>query len=631
MKVLKYIAGLMAGSLSLSLLGGCSSQNSGTLTETTVIMSETVEETGQDSGDETTEIGLLNGNYDDDDLNESWSGEKASMIKCNGASSEISGDGIQADGNILKITQAGTFVFSGTMDDGQIQVDADKEAVVHIVLNGLTASSSSSSVIYGIQSKKIVITLAQGQENTLSDAASYVYEGGAEDEPNACIFSKDDLSINGKGTLNINGNYQDGLRSKDNLKIINGVINVAARQNGVKGKDSVSIKDGDLTIDAGGDGIKSNNDTETDKGYVLLDGGKYRITAAQDGIQAETILEINGGSGSIMSGGGSSNASYDESGQPREAWGQWGGRTDDKTQMSAEPSESAKGLKAGTAMYLNGGDFTIDSSDDSIHSNGNITINDGAFVMESGDDGVHADNEIVINGGVVQVNKSYEGLEGLTVDIRGGDIDIAAVDDGINSAGGSDTMMSGRPGEGSFASGSDCWIRISGGDIYVKASGDGLDSNGNLYMDGGMVVVEGPEDSANGTLDYEGRAEITGGTFVGTGSGGMAMAFSDSSSQYSLNVISDEVISAGMFVTLSDSSGKEILSVSPTKSFECIQISSPLLVSGETYLITYGEDTSMEVTLDSISTWSGKASMGDGKGGLDGPGNDQKTIGLRLH
>ena len=207
MKGSKYLAGLLAGSLSLSLLGGCASQNSGTLTETTVVMSESVENAEQNSENETVETGPLTGNYDADDLNESWSEGKATIIKCNGESSEISGNGIQADGKVLKITQAGTYVFSGNMSDGQIQVEADKDDVVHIVLGGLTASSSSSSVIYGIQSKKIVITLAKGQENILSDASSYVYENASEDEPNACIFSKDDVSINGEGILNIHGNY----------------------------------------------------------------------------------------------------------------------------------------------------------------------------------------------------------------------------------------------------------------------------------------------------------------------------------------------------------------------------------------------------------------------------------------
>ena len=578
MKGLKYLAGLMAVSLSLSLFSGCDSQSSSVLTETTVVMSESTEDAEQNNKSETVGTGLLVENYDADDLDESWSEGKATIIKCNGESSEISGNGIQADGNILKITQAGTYVFGGKMSDGQIQVNADKNDVVHIVLGGLTASSGSSSVIYGIQSKKIVITLAKGQENVLNDASSYVYKNASEDEPNACIFSKDDVSINGEGSLNIYGNYGDGICSKGNLKIINGT---------------------------------------------------YRITAAQNGLQAETVLQINGGSGSITSGGGSSNASYDENGQIQKKWGRWDGQMDEQEPTDSEmpgdgrtsveesgistedggSSDSAKGLKGGVGIYLNGGDFTIDSSDDSIHCNGSVTVNDGTYIMDSGDDGIHADQALLINGGILQINKSYEGLEGMTVDIRDGEINVTSIDDGINSAGGSDTLKNGRPGQNSFASEDDCWIRISGGDIYVKASGDGIDSNRNLYMDGGMLVVEGPEDSANGTLDYEGKAEITGGTFIGTGSSGMAMAFSNSSTQCSVNVVVDTMLPSGTMVTVTDSSGKDILSVSPTKSFNCIQISSSLLVYGETYTVTYGDGDSKEIRLDSVSVWSGQETV----------------------
>lgn len=637
MKGLKYLAGLLAVSLSLSLFSGCESQDSGVLSETTVVMSESTEEAEQNNESEAVETGLLAGNYDADDLDESWSEGKATIIKCNGESSEISGNGIQADGNVLKITQAGTYVFSGKLSDGQIQVNANKNDVVHIVLGGLTASSGSSSVIYGIQSKKIVIILAKGQENVLNDASSYVYQNASEDEPNACIFSKDDVSINGEGILNIYGNYGDGVCSKGDLKIINGTLNINARQHGLKGKDSVTIKDGDLTLTAGGDGIQSNNDADADKGYILLDGGTYRITAAQNGIQAETVLQINGGSGSVTSGGGSSNASYDENGQIQKKWGRWGGQMGEQELADSEmpgdgrtsveesgistedsgSSDSAKGLKGGAGIYLNGGDFTIDSSDDSIHCNGSVTVNAGTYIMDSGDDGIHADQALIINGGILQINKSYEGLEGMTVDIRDGEINVTSMDDGINSAGGSDTLKNGRPGQNSFALEDDCWIRISGGDIYVKASGDGMDSNRNLYMDGGMLVVEGPEDSANGTLDYEGKAQITGGTFIGTGSSGMAMAFSDSSTQYSVNVVADTMLSSGTMVTLADSSGKEILSVSPTKAFNCIQISSSLLVYGETYTVTYGDGESKEIRLDSVSVWSGRNAAGGIQGGQD--------------
>ncbi|MDD3221820.1 MAG: carbohydrate-binding domain-containing protein [Clostridia bacterium] len=616
---------VLTGTMILSLLGGCSSRtessDEGRVTETGIITEDTSETAA--AVIETTSAAMT-GDYDEEDLDDSWSEANATKIECKEDSITVTGNGAQAEQSVVKITQAGTYVISGTLKDGQIQVDADKEDMVHIILNGITASSSTSSVINGIQSEKIILTLAEGTTNTFSDGASYVYEDDTTDEPNACIFSKDDISINGKGTLIVTGNYEDGIRSKDDLKIVDGILDVTALQNGIKGKDSVSIKDGEIQINAGTDGIKSNNAEETDKGYVILDGGTYNITASQDGVQAETVLQINGGSGNITTGGGSANASYDTSGQVNENWGQWGGEKPAATTEETE-SDSAKALKAGTALYLNGGEFTIDSSDDSVHCNGDVEIQGGIFTMDSGDDGIHADNQLLIRDGMITINKSYEGLEGLTVEIQGGNMDITVADDGVNSAGGTDTAMEGRSGENGFASGSDSWVRISGGELYVNATGDGLDSNGNLYVEGGVITVEGPENSGNGTLDYGGTAEITGGTFIGVGNSGMAMGFSDSSSQYSAVVVSDGNMVAGTSVTVNDSTGKELFSLTPKKSYNCIQISSSELVSGETYQITYGDGTTAEVTLDGIATWSGSGAGGMGgmtKGGMGGgPGH----------
>lgn len=626
MKRSKTGAVVLTGAVILSLLGGCSSKtdssDEGRVTETGIITEDT-SETTTTAVIETTSAAMT-GDYDEEDLEDTWSEADAVKIECNGDSITVTDSGAQADQSVVKITQAGTYVISGTLNDGQIQVDADKEDMVHIILNGITAGSSTGSVINGIQSEKIILTLAEGTTNTFSDGASYVYEDDTTDEPNACVFSKDDITINGSGTLIVNGNYEDGIRSKDDLKIVDGILEVTALQNGIKGKDSVSVKDGEIQINAGADGVKSNNTEETDKGYVILDGGTYTITASQDGVQAETVLQINGGTGSISTGGGSANASYDTSGRANEKWGQWGGENPAETTEETE-SDSAKALKAGTALYLNGGEFTIDSSDDSVHCNGDVEIKGGIFTMDSGDDGVHADNQLLIRDGMITINKSYEGLEGLTVEIQGGNMDVTAADDGVNSAGGTDTGMEGRPGENSFASGSDSWVRISGGELYVNAAGDGLDSNGNLYVDGGIITVEGPENSGNGTLDYGGTAEITGGTFIGVGNSGMAMGFSDSSSQYSAVVVSNGNMAAGTSITVSDSAGKELFSLTPEKSYNCIQISSSELASGETYQITYGDGTTAEVTLDGIATWSGSGAGGMGgmtPGGMGGgPGH----------
>ena len=135
-----------------------------------------------------------------------------------------------------------------------------------------------------------------------------------------------------------------------------------------------------------------------------------------------------------------------------------------------------KALRQGTSLTVNEGVFTIDSSDDSLHSNGDLTLTGGTFDIASGDDGMHADSSLMISGGTVGITKSYEGIEGMTVTISGGTISLTASDDGVNSAGGSDgSSLNGRPGQNGFAAvNTDCFVSITGGVLTIDASGDGL-------------------------------------------------------------------------------------------------------------------------------------------------------------
>ena len=231
----------------------------------------------------------------------------------------------------------------------------------------------------------------------------------------------------------------------------------------------------DVTIDAGGDGIQSNGSGDPTYGWIRIEDGTFQITAAQDGIQAESALEIDGGSYSIETGGGSANAVMKSDGTLNPQWGRWG-----EAESTEDTSVSAKGLKAGTALNLSGGSFSLDTSDDALHSNGSLTISGGDITIATGDDGAHADEALEISSGTIEITYSYEGLEGCSVTISGGSITIQSVDDGINAAGGSDGTMGLDFDQ--FGTSSDCFLRITGGEIEIDASGDGLDSNGPLYL-----------------------------------------------------------------------------------------------------------------------------------------------------
>lgn len=224
-------------------------------------------------------------------------------IILNKTSITASNSKVKVSGSTATITGAGTFTLSGTLNDGQIIVNAGKDDLVTLVLNGVNINCSYGSGIYGVQSDKIIITLAAGTQNTISDGSSYTLDSGSH-EPNAAVFSIDDLTLNGTGTLTVNGNYQNGILAKDDLVIAGGTYIITAKNDAIRGRDSITITDGIFTINAGADGLQSNNDEDTAKGFVYISGGSLKITAGNDGIQAYTVLKISGGTFDITTGGG---------------------------------------------------------------------------------------------------------------------------------------------------------------------------------------------------------------------------------------------------------------------------------------------------------------------------------------
>ena len=495
---------------------------------------------------------------------------------------------------ILRITSGGTYTLSGNKKDTMILVDVG-DSDVQLILDGITVQNSEGPALYIQSADKVTVTLNAETVNTFSDGTSYsITDGGSA--PDAAIFSRADLTINGTGTLKVNGNYKHGIVSKDDLIISSGTLQVTANNVGLNGKDCVKINSGNITIQAGSDGIRSDNDEDTSRGYIYLYGGTINITAANDGIQAETILKIEDVALTVKAGGGSS------------------------TSMSSS-DESYKGLKAGSDILISGGSFDINSKDDCIHANGTVTLSGGSYTLSSGDDGVHADTDVSISGNAttLTITKSYEGIEGSTVVISGGNISITASDDGINAAGGNDaSAMGGRPGFGSFTS-STGKIVISDGTVNIQASGDGIDANGSVEISGGFITVSGPNSGDTSILDFDTSGTISGGIFIGTGASSMAQNFSSSSTQ---GVIMMSVGSqvAGSTVALKDASGNVIRSHEALLPFSCVIISCPEIKQGQSYTLSAGsyfKDITMTTTV--YGTSGGMGGMG-GMGGFGGQG-----------
>ena len=611
------------------------------------------------------------------------------------------GEGVTIDGTTATITAAGTYLVSGSCGNGRIVVDAGKKTEVRLVLNGVDLTCADNAPVYAASGSKLIITLADGTDNKLTDGSEYVLSD-SESNVDAALFSKADLTINGSGSLTVKANCKHGIVSKDALVIAGGKITVDSVSTAVTGKDSVKILDGELDITAGTNGIKSSNSEDASLGFVSISGGNIKIVSGGDGIQAETSLMIEGGEFDITAGGGSANST---SSGKEDMWGGMGGNrggnnfgggemtppdgdmslpddfsmpdgqmpqmpddfsfpdgdfpggmqdgdmrggrggmrggmredmqggfentaftvSDDTAAFeltaaasSDDSSTSSKALKAGGSVVISGGTFTIDSSDDSVHSNGSVSISGGKLTALSGDDGIHADEDVLISGSAeIDIQKSYEGIEGKTITISGGDTKVTASDDGLNaSAGSSDSAGGFGGGFGGVSEG--VYLKITGGTLTVNASGDGLDSNGDFYMEGGTVYVSGPTNGGNGALDYGERctATVTGGTLIACGAVGMEEGFDASgSTQYSFLYNLASTVSGGTELTVTDSSGNVLLTFTPEKSFQSVVFTSPELKDGETYTVTAGS-LSETVTLNGISTSNSTGmSMGGGFGG----------------
>ena len=532
-------------------------------------------------------------------------------------------DGVVINGQTVTITAEGTYIFSGTLSEGQIVVDADN-AKVQIVFDNVDITCASSAAVYVKSAEKVFVTLAEGSQNTLRNTDEYV----AIDDNNidAVIFAKSDLTLNGTGSLTIVSAEGHGIVSKDDLKITGGTYDITAAGHALSGKDSVRIADGTFILTAEKDGIHAENADDEEKGYIYIADGDFTITSDGDGMDASNIVQIEDGTFDITAGGGAANSQKThESDMPGGGMSQNIERPDGESmpEMGEKPDgenmpqdtttdesgTSTKGIKAGGGIYLNGGTYQIDSADDSIHSNANITIADGTYTLATGDDGVHADDALTVNGGTITVTESYEGLEGLTVTINDGTIDITARDDGINTAGGTDQSGFGTFGdhfkgmdsaddETEETTDNEMWMELNGGYIHILAGGDGVDSNGDLTINGGEIYIDGPSDNGNSAIDYGDRssAYVNGGMLVAIGSSGMAEVMSDSSKQKVLMVKLGEQMEAGN-VVLSDSEGNVIVSYTALKSYDCVIISTAEVESGATYTLTTS-GTTTEVTAE---------------------------------
>ena len=541
---------------------------------------------------------------------------KAVTIQLNGTSATASSDSVQINGSTVIIKEEATYEISGALN-GMLVVDAPDTAKLQLVFNGVDITSETSAALYILEADKVFVTLADGTVNTLANGGSFV----AIDDSNidGALFSKQDLTLNGSGSLTVTSSAGHGIVCKDDLVITGGNYVVNSASHGLDANDSVRIANAALTIDAGKDAIHCENSDDTAKGFIYISSGTIKAEAEGDGIAASAYMQIAGGTIDLLVGGGSENGTKEHSdsfggfmsGGPGGMGGRPGqpGSNNSQDTTTEETSTSMKGLKAANGMLISGGNITVNSADDAIHSDVSLTINGGTFTLASGDDAVHAEDTLTVTAGKIDISESYEGLEALHIDVQGGDIKLVASDDGLNAAGGTDQsgttggrdgmfgggpggMGGSRPGGGGFggmSGNSNGSIKVSGGNLYINSSGDGLDANGTLEISGGYTVVVGPTQGDTATLDYDTSGIITGGTFIGTGASGMAQTFSDSEQGVIAVSVGNQF--AGTEIILKDTSGKTLISYKPELDFAVVILSSPDIVKGQTYTITIGSQS----------------------------------------
>lgn len=538
------LAAILAAGMLMTGCGNTANTGSGangTTASSTVSMSNTAKNSNNAQAVGSSTILDTSDLFSNRDVEVGYDEAECVKISLNGNTAQSDSQSVKVDGNVVTITDEGTYLISGTLN-GQIIVEAEKSDKVQLVLDNANISCASSAALYVSQADKVFVTTAAGSENLLETTGAYV----AIDDHNidGAVFARDDITFNGEGTLIVKSTEGNGIVCKDDLKITSGTYEITAGNHGLQGKDSIRIANGTIAITAAQDGIHSGNDEDDTVGYTYIEGGT--VTIAAD------------------------------------------------------------------------------------------------------DDGIHSDTQLVIAGGSINITKSYEGLEGQEIEILGGEINVVSSDDGLNAAGGNsnsgsnDFQMPTRDGNfgggrqnmdgqegfpggrGNFGGGGafdvdeDAQIIISGGVLHVNAQGDGIDSNGNLYVYGGEITVNGPVNDGNGALDFGGSGYIYGGSVIAIGSSGMAENFASDSTQCSIMVTVQSTQKAGTTVTLKDASGQVLLSAVSEKTFNNVIFSCGEIQVGETYTVEIGSETT-EVTMTETIYGSGSG-FGGGRGGMGGFG-----------
>ena len=519
--------------------------------------------------------------YSEQDL--SWDTSSETAIDL---SNPTATDGVTVEDGTLTITKAGTYKLSGEYQ-GQIKVETADSDAVRLVLDNANITNSSGAALNVVNADEVILYSASGTTNTISDGADYTATG--EDDPDAVVYSKADLTIAGEGTLKVNGNHEDGIHTSDGLVIASGTLEVNAANTGIKGKDYVDILGGTINVTAQQDGIKSTNDTDEGQGWTRLSNGTVTVNAGDDGFKASRVVEISGGS------------------------------------LTVEQSD--EGIEA---QYINvsGGDVNVTSADDgmnaSLKTSDSESTDSSANTSDTADQQQNNQQQGSIPGGQQsgtsgtaqqQNNTQNQGNQnmGQPPAMPGGNAQDGMSQNGTTGTGqqgmGQPPQGGGMPGGGGGTfEVVDVAINVSGGHVTVNAEGDGIDSNGVTTLSGGTLIVNGPSQGGNAALDTNGDLLLNGATVLSGSTADMFEAPSTNSTSGYLKLTNSSGFEQGSTVQVADSSGKVVANYKVTKSnVQLVLVSSSSIVKGQSYTVY---TTTSAVDSNAASLASGATELG---------------------
>ena len=546
--------------------------------------------------------------YSEQDL--SWDTSSETAIDL---SNPTATDGVTVEDGTLTITKAGTYKLSGEYQ-GQIKVETADSDAVRLVLDNANITNSSGAALNVVNADEVILYSASGTTNTISDGADYTATG--EDDPDAVVYSKADLTIAGEGTLKVNGNHEDGIHTSDGLVIASGTLEVNAANTGIKGKDYVDILGGTINVTAQQDGIKSTNDTDEGKGWTRLSNGTVTVNAGDDGFKASRVVEISGGSLTVEQSdegieaqyinvsGGDVNVTSADDGMNASLKTSNSESTDSSENTSDTANQQQNNQQQGS---LPGGQQN-GTSNQQQQGTGQPpamsgTSQDGTSQNEASGTAQQQNN--------TQNQGNHQNM-GQPPAMPGGNAQDGTSQNGTTGTG---QQGMGQPPQGGMPGGGggtfevvDAAINVSGGHVTVNAEGDGIDSNGVTTLSGGTLIVNGPSQGGNAALDTNGDLLLNGATVLSGSTADMFEAPSTNSTSGYLKLTNSSGFEQGSTVQVADSSGKVVANYKVTKSnVQLVLVSSSSIVKGQSYT---AYTTTSAVDSNAASLASGATELG---------------------